>query len=195
MRSVSFGFLCSAAAMSIAAPAFAASDYLLVIEGVEGEASSAAQVNSWSWGQSNPGAAVAADIGSSGQDGVATRDRAPRVTASQNTQSLRESPTRTRGSLTASQNGQELRQADFASLAKVSEVTGFTLDLGSGAAAQKMCATGKHIAKAHLVRADGTVYDLTDLVIGACDASGGTTRVKIASGKSKEFKGHVTLLK
>ncbi|MDD3798301.1 MAG: hypothetical protein PHE36_03880 [Novosphingobium sp.] len=213
MRSIRYGILCAATAMVLAPPAFAASDYFLVIDGVDGEASSATQVESWSWGQTNSGGSVPPNIGSSGQDGVAARDNSPKVTASQNTQSLRESPsrphispsqnsqslrespTRLGGGLTASQNSQELRQADFANLAQLGEVSDFTLNLGSDAVVRQMCGSGKHIARAHLVRADGTVYDLTDLVIGSCDTSGGATVVKIVSGKAKEFKGHVTLLK
>lgn len=204
MKRVSFGFLCSVAAMACASPALAASDYFLVIEGVDGEATTAVEVQSWSWGATNSGASVQADgstASTAGPTGIKLRESPTRrsdvkVTASQNTQSLRESPSSTGVTkLTASQNSQSLREVNFGSLAKLDEVTGFTLVLAPGDTARKMCASGKHIANAHLVKMDGTVYDLSDLVIGSCDASGEAVAVKIASGRGKEFKGHVTLLK
>lgn len=217
MRSVPIGILCSAAAFASAAPALAASDYYLVIDGVEGEATTAIEVQSWSWGTSNSGAAA--------------RDSGPRVTASQNTQSLRESPTR--GTLTASQNSQELREsptrastgrdvsrgqstgqrsaggvsvaagdldgdgrADLTNLATLDEVGGFTLTLAPGPPETRaMCVSGKHIKHAHLVGPQG-VIDFEDLVISSCSGGGGAGGMTMAvSGTAKEFKGHVTLLK
>lgn len=194
-----------------ASPALAASDYFLVIDGVDGEPSIVAEVQSWSWGASNQGATSVANLGSSGQDGVAreTPSSRPTVTASQNTQSLRESPTRQVTKLTASQNSQSLRtsatapdldgdgRADLTSLERLDEVSGFTLTLAAdSSSARQLCAGGKHIAKAHLVGRQGVV-DFEDLAIGACTEAGagaGGVAMKV-TGKTKEFKGHVTLLK
>ena len=172
----------SALAFGLASPALAASDYFLVIDGVEGEATTAIEVQSWSWGTNNSGSS-------------AQRDGSPRVTASQNTQSLRESPTRGGVTkLTASQNSQSLREPGFGAMAKLDEVTGFTLVLAPSEAAGRLC-KGKHIAQAHLLRTDGTVLDVSDLAIGSCDTQGGSVSVRITSGKVRHFSGHVTLLK
>lgn len=197
MRSVPFGILCSAAAMSIAAPALAASDYLLIIDGVDGEASQAIEIQSWSWGASNP---------STNTSGAAGRER-PTVTASQNTQSLRQTsgstpPPRDAASGLAtgrSSGGVNVAagdldgdgRADLEGLAKVAEVSGFSLTLAPGAATSKVCA-GKHIKEAHIV-ARGMVYDFEDLTVSCGGGAGGMTMA--VAGKTKEFKGHVTLLK
>lgn len=206
MKKLPIGILCTAAAIAMAAPASAAqSDYLLVIDGVDGEASVAIEVQSWSWGASNPGV----NIGSSGQDGAA-RER-PTVTASQNTQSLRESPTRAstgRDVATGQSSGRNAAggvnvasgdldgdgRIDLEGLAKVDEVSGFTLTLAPGAASRSSCATGKHIKEAHLV-ARGTVYDLEDLVISSCTGGSGGSLAMAVTGKTREFRGHVTLMK
>lgn len=209
MKSAASITLCAAATIGFATPALAASDYYLVIDGVDGEASVAIEVQSWSWGATNLGAASGTNLGSSGQDGVAreTPSSRPTVTASQNTQSLREAPTRRVTKLTASQNSQSLREssaapdldgdgrADLSALEQLVEVSGFTLALAPGSpAARQLCSGGKHIAKAHLVGRQG-VIDFEDLAIGSCSEAGaGAVALKV-TGKTKEFKGHVTLLK
>lgn len=203
MRSVPFGILCSAAAMFIAAPAFAASDYYIVIDGVEGEATTSVEVLSWSWGTSNPGTAAVSDIGSSGQDGVGTLRESPSrpsVQASQNTQSLRESPTRasTGGVAVAAGDLDGDGRADLANLAQLDEVSGFSITLAPGASSRQMCARGKHIAKAHIVGREG-VFDFEDLMVSSCDGSGGGGgsggMTMSVTGRTTELKGHVTLIK
>lgn len=179
--------LCSAAAIAIAAPAMAASaDYLLVIDGVDGEASSVVEVESWSWGTSNPG----------------------RTVATQNSQSLRESPTRAstgRGVVTGVSPGTTSTagvnvaagdvdgdgRADLVALEKLDEVSGFTLTLAASPSARSACATGKHIKHAHLV-AKGVVYDFEDVIVSSC--TGGSTLA--LTGRMKDYHGgHVTLMK
>lgn len=201
MKNTLFGILCSAAALSIAAPALAASDYYLIIDGVDGEASAAVEVQSWSWGATN--------IGSSGQDGVA-RER-PAVTASQNTQSLRESPShasagreaasgqasgrRSGGVAVAAGDLDGDRRADLSSLAALDEVSGFTLVMLPGTASRQMCAQGKHFTHAHLVGPQG-VIDFEDLLVSSCSGGGGMSGMTVAvTGKVKGHTGHVTLLK
>jgi len=191
MRSVPFGILCSAAALVSAAPAFAASDYLLVIDGVDGEASSVIEVESWSWGESRPSTNTSGaagresssrpNLGSSGQDGVSRESPTrPTVQASQNTQSLRESPT---GRPTG-------RSPDLEGLATVDEVSGFSLKVIPGNAARSKCAAGQHIKHAHLV-ARGVVYDFEDVIVTSCDSANNMA----LAGKVREFRGHVTLMK
>lgn len=200
MRSIPFGILCSAAAIVTAAPVLAASDYFLVIDGVDGESSSVVEVQSWSWGASN--SAVAPNLGSSGQDGVA-REK-PWATASQNTQSLRESPSKPSTKRAESGDCDDAGRctvgdldgyADLAALSKTPEVSGFTLTLAPGPAARSACAAGKHIAKAHLV-ARATVYDLENILVSSCagGGSGGALKLQV-TGQMKEYRGHVTLMK
>lgn len=192
MKSLPVKILCCATLVGVAGPAYAASEYYLVIDGVEGEPSTAIEVQSWSWGTSSA---------STGSSGVSGR---PSVQASQNTQSLREAPSRP--VLTASQNSQSLRdgsqpagdldgdgRADLSALTSAEEVQGFTLVLGPGAAARQTCVSGKHIKEAHIVGREG-VFDLENITVSSCDSSGGAMALKVL-GKTKEFKGHVTLLK
>lgn len=187
MKSLPIGILCSAAAIAIAAPAFAASDYLLIIDGVDGEASQAIEIQSWSWGASNPGSAA-----QSRESPTIKRDPPQ---ASQNTQSLRTSsaPAAGRGGVNVAAGDVDGDgRADLASLASVDEVSGFSLTLAPGDAARKVCG-GKHIKEAHIV-ARGMVYDFEDLsVVCAGGGAGGMTMA--VTGKTKEFKGHVTLMK
>lgn len=84
-------------AMASAPSAFAASDYLLELDGVKGESKATAEVASWSFGACNAGACTSVQSPRDVATGQASGKRqhgAVKVTASQNTQSLRESPTR-----------------------------------------------------------------------------------------------------
>jgi type VI protein secretion system component Hcp len=69
--------LASSAALTIASPALAASDYLLEIEGVKGEAAATIEINSWSWGVSNPAQASSHEVKSprDAASGLATGKR------------------------------------------------------------------------------------------------------------------------
>jgi hypothetical protein len=198
MRIVRLAISCSAAVLSSATPALAASDYFLVIDGVNGGATTAMEVQSWSWGTSNSAAA---------------RDSGPRVTASQNTQSLRAAPIKAppRGggdcddgdcNVTPAQVG-DLDgdgRPNLAQLATVEEVSGFTLTFAPRAAARQICAAGKHIAKAHLVGREG-VIDLENVRVGSCSGGGGAGGMTMAiTGQARTTKGgenlaKVTLLK
>lgn len=90
-------------AMASAPAAFAASDYLLEIDGVKGESKDTAMVASWSFGACNAGACASGSAvqtiksprdAATGQSSGKRQHGVVKVTASQNTQSLRESPTR-----------------------------------------------------------------------------------------------------
>ncbi|MFM5886372.1 MAG: FG-GAP repeat protein [Novosphingobium sp.] len=94
--------LCSGFALAAASAANAASsDYLLEIDGVKGEAA----VESWSFGACNAGQCATVtsprDRASGMATGKAAYDKCCRPQASQNTQSLRESPTRASTGATA----------------------------------------------------------------------------------------------
>lgn len=83
----SFSLAVSAWAMAITGTAYAApTDYLLELDGVKGERKSSIAIESWSFGVCNSAACTAAS--------QAAYDKCCRPQASQNTQSLRESPTR-----------------------------------------------------------------------------------------------------
>lgn len=190
-----------------ASAAFAASDYFLKIEGIEGEASATIDVLSWSWGASN---AVASPRDAASGLATGRRDSGPRVTASQNTQSLRGRATYSDLSLT--------RNSDISALGTLAEVRGFglTLDKASPILA-KLCAQGTHFPKATLsARADQ--WTLENAVVSGCTAvppqvSSGLGRAPAdgrcvsgqcpaemvtltVTGTAKHTKtGHVTLLK
>jgi hypothetical protein len=142
-----------------AQPAHAASDYLLEIEGVAGEAPGTIEVNSWSWGASNPtsvgsggmsaGRVVSPRDSASGQSSGRSARGDVRVTASQNTQSLRESPTRaSTGKIVGDLDGDG--RAELAAMTSQAELQNFTLSFEqSNPTLSRVCA-GKHIAKANL---------------------------------------------
>jgi hypothetical protein len=186
MKSVRLIVPC-AAAIVLAAPAIAASaDYYLVIDGIDGEASSSAKISSWSFGASQPTASIGSgavgkgrpNLGSSGQDGVVS----PRDPSS--------------GMATGRKNGAP-QAADFNRLAAMDEAEGVTLALPAQSdAAHQLCGETDHLRSGHIVTGDGTVYDLGSLK-GACTAAAsGMVAVQITgSMKHKEFKGHVTLMK
>lgn len=96
--------LVMSAALLAASPAFAASDYFLKFDGVEGEAGTVIEVASWSFGVCNAGQCTTVKSPRDAASGQATGKRqhgTVRVQASQNTQSLRESPTRASTGATA----------------------------------------------------------------------------------------------
>jgi type VI protein secretion system component Hcp len=95
MKKATALFAMSAALMS-AAPALAASDMFIKFDGVEGEDSATASIESWSFGACNSGSCQTVTSPREASSGLATGKRThhPSVVASQNTQSLRESPTR-----------------------------------------------------------------------------------------------------
>ena len=95
MKKATALFAMSAALMS-AAPAFAASDMFIKFDGVEGEDSATASIESWSFGTCNSGSCQTVTSPREASSGMASGKRThhPSVVASQNTQSLRESPTR-----------------------------------------------------------------------------------------------------
>ncbi len=156
MQRTLFGLLAAAATLGAASSAWAASDYFLKIEGVKGEAASSIDIQSWSWGASNPGAVaspsgvVAPRDAASGQASGRHLHGPVTVQASQNTQSLRESPTRASTGGTAKVNVQDIsimRMADFATVASLDEVQGFSLSFDKASPVLAKLCTGKGIKR------------------------------------------------
>ena len=165
-----------------ATASLAASDYYLKIEGVEGEATRAQpetiELQSWSFGASNPAVVAPRDAAS----GMATGKRQHKpVTITKplepSTPLLRESPTK---ATTAA--------ADTGAAAEVRTVTFSVPEPGNASTASlaRMCASGKHIRSAVLSSPNGR-YQLQDAVITSCAVAGNERRY--------EFRGHVTLMK
>lgn len=119
----------AATAILAGTPALAASDYLLKLDGVDGEASTIVEVASWSFGACNAGQCTTVRSPRDAASGQASGKRqhgTVRVQASQNTQSLRESPTRaSTGGTAVSETVQEE--------AKTAPRAGWDLATGKGA--------------------------------------------------------------
>jgi hypothetical protein len=170
----------------VTAPALAASDYLLQLDTVKGEATAATQsieVESFSWGVSNAGTAAASNGSGRGkvsvQDISMTKAGAPRDASSGMASGKRAAPE-------ATADG----QADAAA-PKVGDVATFTVLIResptkSSTGKSGGCAKGKHFSNAVLV-ARGQRYEMADVVETSCTVAEGKTR--------KEYTGHVTLMK
>ena len=183
MRKTVLSTVVVSAVLLAATASLAASDYYLKIEGVEGESASRSQaetieLQSWSFGASNPALVSPRDAASGMPTGK--RQHNP-VTISKpvepSTPLLRESPTR---ATTAA--------ADTGATAEVRTVTFTVPEPGNGSTASlaRMCASGKHIKSAVLSSPNGR-YQVQDAVITSCAVSGNERRY--------EFRGHVTLMK
>ncbi len=160
MKRFSIGLLTAAAAMSISSAAMAASDYLLEIDGVEGESAASIEVSSWSWGASNAaGVSSPRDAAS----GLATgrRQSGPSVTASQNTQSLR-------GRATVSDLSM-VRGADISTLGALDEIQGFSLTFDKASPVLAKVCQGKHFTSVQL-RGRGEAFILENAVVTGCTA-------------------------
>lgn len=83
----------AATAMLVGTPALAASDYLLKLDGVDGEASATIEVASWSFGVCNAGQCSTVKSPRGAASGKVKHVPTKITNASQNTQSLREAPT------------------------------------------------------------------------------------------------------
>jgi hypothetical protein len=188
-----------------AAPALAASDYLLELDGVQGEAATkgppaAIEISSWSWGASNP---TSVGAGGAGAGKVSMQDLSV-TTASAGTASVK-SP---RDVATGQASGKRTHtpmvagdldgdgSADAAVAApQPGDVTELTLrlrespSLPSRGQTLRACVPGQHID--HVVLSGkGQRVELQDAVVTSCTSSGDGTVMKV-KGKT----GHVTLMK
>lgn len=177
--------------MLAATPALAASDYLLQLEGVQGESATKGnpapiEVASWSLGASNP-----TSVGSSGMS--AGKAATPASAASTGVVSPRDVAS---GQASGKRSAQPVASSDgTAAPPPAGSVSELTLrlrespsrpSLGKPASA---CKAGQHIDKV-TVSSNGQSYVLQDATVTSCEVSGGETVMKVR-GKT----GHVTLMK
>ncbi len=174
--------------LMVAAPAGASSDYLLQLDPVKGEGMAKAapqtiEVESFSWGTSNP--AVASARGGAGranmQDLSVTSAVAPRDAASGMATGKQVAPVAEAAAVPGS----------AADGPKVGDVASFTVmvresptksSTGKGGG----CGGGTHFTNAVLV-VQGKRYELSDVVLTSCTVGDGAMK--------KDFTGHVTLMK
>jgi len=174
-----------------AAPVLAASDYLLVLDGVKGKGSDSAapqsiEVESFSWGVSNAGSAAMGTGAGAGkanvQDISLTSVQSPRDAASGMATGKRAAPV-----ADVAADG----RTDAVAAPKVGDVATFTVAVRESPSKASLgkngaCATGQHFPHAVVV-ARGQRYEFSDVVLTSCTVVDGLSK--------KEFKGHVTLLK
>ena len=183
MRRLSFSIVAAVTALAAATPALAAADIFLEIEGVDGAAPAKIEIMSWSWGIANTGAnsVVSPRDTASGQASGKRQHGTVRVTASQNTQSLRESPTRASSGSGAAAASYAATgrvgagdvdgdgRAELADAAALPEVRGLTLGVGKASPLLQRLCSGRHIPKGH-ISARGETYRLENAVISGCSA-------------------------
>ncbi len=170
----------------VAGSALAASDYLLELQGIEGDARPGRQtieVQSFSWGASNS----AAKAGSGGGSGkVNVQDISMTVAAPRDSASGQASGRRT----VAASGAEPAVAVAPAAAAAAPAVRDVSVNLPESAAA-RMCAAGKHIAKANLI-ARGERVELEDVVVTSCTTQAGISTVAM---RGHQKTGHVTLMK
>jgi len=153
----------------LAGPALAASDYLLEIDSIKGEATATSpsrsiEVSSFSWGASH-----AVTSPRDAASGMATGKRQPQPVSAV----------------------AEARPVAAAVAPATDSVMSFSLTVaepGNETAAflTKMCASGKHIPRAVLTTRNGR-FELKDVMVTSCVVSG--------NERKHELTGHVTLMK
>ena len=179
-KSLSLTLAAACGSLLLAGPASAASDYLLEIDSIKGEAGvksppKSIEVSSFSWGMSQSSAV-----------------RESPAQASQGS-TVRESPTKT--STGKPQQQLSAVSADQAVATGVSPaadtIKTFSLTVAepgneTSAYLTQMCASGKHIPRAVLTTPNGR-YELKEVMVTSCAVSGNERR--------HELTGHVTLIK
>lgn len=173
-----------AALLLTAAVGYAASDFLLEIEGVAGESStspSTIELNSFSFGASNPTAVGPGGGAGSGRTAASSSVVAPRDVATGQSSGRRVAAGDVSGDghadvITASSLGQTL---SFSAMVRESPTKASTGGLAR-------CAQGQHISKATL-RGPRQTVSLDNVVVTSCPAAAGERKY--------EFTGHVTLIK
>lgn len=185
-----FRIFAAVSSLLMAASGFAASDYLLQLDPVKGAGKDAVapqtiEVESFSWGVSNPSSAAASSGAGAGkvsmQDMSVMSAKAPRDSASGMATGKRAAPA-------AGADGQVVTAV---AAPKVGDVATFTVAIRESptrASTGKVgdCVKGTHFPHAAIV-AKGQRYEFSDVVLTSCTVDGGLMK--------KEFKGHVTLLK
>lgn len=173
-----------------AGPASAASDYLLQLDPVKGESKDAAapqtiEVQSFSWGVSNPSSSVKGSGAGAGKVNVqdlsvmsvkSPRDAASGQASGKRTASVAPTDGSTDAAVAAPQVGDV---ASFTVLVRESPTKSSTGKSGG-------CVAGTHFPHAVVV-AQGKRYEFADVVLTSCTDSDGL--------RKKEYTGHVTLMK
>jgi hypothetical protein len=157
----------------VASAAWAASDYFLKIDGVPGESAGgeSIELNSFSWGTSNPSTA---GPGSASAGRVAApRDRPTGQATGQ----------RQRAAV-ADSSAAPPAAGQMASLSVAFRESPTRAGVESPLA--RACASGKHFPTV-VITARGTSYTLSDVTVSSCAVEGELRRA--------ELKGHVTLIK
>lgn len=163
--------LTTAAVACVATAAHAASsDYYLKLEGVEGEA----RVEGWSFGACNAGCM---SNGSTKREAAAPKRLTGPLQTSQNSQSLRESPTLSRAPRVAVGDVDGDGVPDLAYAATMPEVEGLTVQLDKSSPQLAKICEGKHIAKAELRTAADT-FEIT----GASATCGSSPASRLNTG-------------
>ncbi len=175
-----------------AAPALAASDYLLQLDPVKGEGKDAAapqtiEVESFSWGVSN--ASSASMGGGAGAGKVNMQDLS--VTSVQSPRDVSTGMASGKRTAAVAGTAADGQTAAVAAAPKVGDVATFTVLIRESPSKASLgktgaCATGTHFPHAVIV-AKGQRYELSDVVETSCTVSDGLSK--------KDFKGHVTLMK
>jgi len=214
MKMITAPVLAIAVALAGTAPAMAASDYYLKIEGVEGEAAAPIAIESWSWGQSNPSAQRETKPRDAAS-GLATGKRMHKpmmpITAAHPDGDCDDTDCKAAsGAMTHGDPHVDTRPG-FAELSQQDSVSSFSLVLPSEAVAKaEMCAKGKHFPSV-VITAREAVYEMSDVSVASCtstEASGrqtqgatfgeksaATTTVQLTGSMKHQKTGHVTLLK
>ena len=192
-KSLSLTLAAACGSLLLAGPASAASDYLLEIDSIKGEAAvksppKSIEVSSFSWGMSQ--ASGLRESPSKASQGSTLRESPAQ--ASQGP-TLRESPTK--ASTGKPQQQLSAVSADQAVATGVSPaadtIKTFSLTVAepgneTSAYLTQMCASGKHIPRAVLTTPNGR-YELKEVMVTSCAVSGNERR--------HELTGHVTLIK
>lgn len=199
-RLVSLAVLCGGLVAGTAA--VAASDYYIKLGGVQGESTERAQagssmeVQSWSWGASNPSAARAGAGGGAGKasmsDLSATESvKSPRDAASGQATGKRQHKPVAMDSGGTTGTTAVSADATVATVAPAGGVRSASVVMVGPANAtsqqlDRACASGKHFDKVELVHR-GQATEMHDVVVSSCAVAGNERRY--------EFRGHVTLMK
>ena len=153
----------------LAGPASAASDYLLEIDSIKGEATvnsppKSIEVSSFSWGMS--------------QSSTAPRDAATGMATGR----IQQQP------VSAVAEAQPVATAVSPAADTIKTFSLTVAEPGNETAAYlvQMCASGKHIPRAVLTTRNGR-FELKDVMVTSCAVSG--------NQRKHEFTGHVTLMK
>jgi type VI protein secretion system component Hcp len=174
----------------LAGPASAASDYLLEIDSIKGEAAvnsppKSIEVSSFSWGMSQTSALRESPAKAS--QGSTLRESPTKMSQAS---AVRESPTKMSTGKPQQQVSadQSIATADSPATDSIKTFSLTVAEPGNETSAYltQMCASGKHIPRAVLTTPNGR-YELKEVMVTSCAVSGNQRR--------HELTGHVTLMK